>query len=91
MSAPDLIKKATKEFNDLRYPECWAIIKEIGKDYLIVEFLGTKINFACCFDENFYDYQYYLKDFANWESLIKEIKKESNKFIVEYQLIKKGG
>jgi peroxiredoxin (alkyl hydroperoxide reductase subunit C) len=89
MSAPDLIKKATKEFNDLRYPECWAIIKEIGKDYLIVEFLGTKINFACCFDENFYDYQYYLKDFANWESLIKEIKKESNKFIVKYQLIKK--
>lgn len=80
----DLLEKIKEEFNSLRKPECYANIREIGDDYLIVEFYGTKVNFACCFDENFVDFQYYLKDFSNKEFLIKEIKREDNKFIVKY-------
>lgn len=80
----NLLEKIKEEFNSLRQPECYAEIKEIGENYLVVEFSGTKINSACCFDENFIDYQYYLKDFGNLEFLIDEIKREGNKFIVKY-------
>ncbi|MCS7249587.1 MAG: hypothetical protein N2323_00785 [candidate division WOR-3 bacterium] len=85
----NLLEKITEEFNSLRKPECYANIKEVKNDYLIIEFYGTKINFACCFDENFIDYQYYLKDFSGLEFSIKEIKREGDKFIVKY--IKKEG
>ncbi len=80
----NLLEKIKEEFNSLRKPECYAEIKEIGEDYLVLEFFGTKINSACCFDENFIDYQYYLKDFGNLEFLIDEIKREGDKFIVKY-------
>lgn len=81
----DLLEKINEEFNSLRQPECYAEIKEIGDNYLVIEFSGTKINFACCFDENFIDYQYYLKDFGNLEFIISEIKREGDKFIVRYE------
>ncbi len=80
----NLLEKIKEEFNSLRQPECYAEIKEIGDDYLVVEFSGTKVNLACCFDENFVDFQYYLKDFSNLEFLIDEVKRESDKFIIKY-------
>lgn len=64
-----LLKRLTDEFNFYRSPECVARVLSNKAKELVIEFRGTKADFACCFDENFVDYKYYLKDFgeSNWE------------------------
>ncbi len=79
------LKKVEKEFNFYRDPECHAEIIDAGEDEIKVEFSGTVASYACCFDENFIDFQFYVLDFVGEEIEVKEIKREkSDKFIVTY-------
>jgi hypothetical protein len=81
-----LLRKVTKEFNKYRYPEAKAKILVNRDDILVVEFTGTKASFACCFDENFIDYQYYLKDIAGKDfKIVNILRKTEDKFWVFYK------
>jgi len=81
-----LLRKVTREFNKYRYPEARAKILVNKEGYLVVEFTGTKASFACCFDENFIDYKYYLKDIADKDfKIVNILRKTEDKFWVVYK------
>ena len=82
----NILRKVTREFNKYRYPEARARVLLNKNDYLVVEFTGTKASFACCFDENFIDYKYYLKDIAHKDfNIIKILRKAEDRFLVLYK------
>jgi hypothetical protein len=83
------LKRVTKEFNRYRFPECKAQTLENNSKFLKIRFVGTKANFACCFDENFYDFQYYLKDVANLDAKIQDVIRDGASFIVYYMINQK--
>ncbi|MEO0091640.1 MAG: hypothetical protein ABIK61_02890 [candidate division WOR-3 bacterium] len=81
-----LLRKVSTEFNRYRFPECKAKTLLNKRDILKVKFSGTKANFACCFDENFQDFKYYLNDIANCSFIITNIvKTKNNNFVVTYR------
>ena len=81
------LDKVLKEFNNYRYPECEAKLLHFSQDKIIVEFSGTKASFACCFDENFVDFKYYLEDFLKEKFEISKVERtDIDKFLVEYSL-----
>ncbi|MCM8798678.1 MAG: hypothetical protein NC821_04360 [Candidatus Omnitrophica bacterium] len=83
----NILRKVTRKFNQYRYPECKAKVVSHKERRLKVEFSGTKASFACCFDENFVDYKYYLKDLANLDFEIERIERKTPEtFIVNYYL-----
>ncbi|MGC8977634.1 MAG: hypothetical protein ACP5OB_08485 [Candidatus Ratteibacteria bacterium] len=67
------IQLVTRRFNRKKAPECVARVIEKDKNYIIVEFTGTKSYFACCFDENFVDYAYLCQDMGVGKYKIKKI------------------
>ena len=79
------LRKVVREFNKYRNPECKARTVR-NKDYeLVVEFSGSVASYACCFDENFIDFKFYIEDIADEKMEIKEIKRvKSDKFVVKY-------
>jgi len=80
------IKKVTREFNKYRAPESKARVVLNKDSTLKVEFTGTKASYVCCFDENFIDYSYYLKDLANKDFQIMQIKRKApERFLVTYK------
>ncbi|MCX7785281.1 MAG: hypothetical protein N2201_03495 [candidate division WOR-3 bacterium] len=82
----NLLRKVTAEFNRYRYPECKAQTLFNKGNILKIRFSGTKSNSACCFDENFQDFIYYLKDIANYQvKIIGVVRTKNNNFIVTYQ------
>lgn len=82
------LDKVLKEFNDFRYPECEAKLVYFDQDKIIIEFSGTKAHFACCFDENFVDFKYYLADILEKKFEISKVERtDIDKFLVEYSLI----
>lgn len=86
---PNLLRKVTRRFNRYRAPECRARVLRNEKDSLKVEFRGTKATSGCYFDENFVDYNYYLKDLADEGFLLAEIRRpEEGRFIVVYKKAK---
>lgn len=83
------LRKVTKEFNYYRSPECRAQTLFNEEDVIKIKFSGTKAGFACCFDENFQDFRYYLKDIAKVEATIEKIKRtKNNNFIISYRISK---
>ncbi len=79
------LQKVVSEFNLYRDPECHADIIKATQDFLEVEFTGTVADYACCFDENFIDFKFYVLDLSNEELEIDEIKrKKRDKFVVKY-------
>lgn len=81
------LRRITLEFNKYRAPECKARVLLNKDNTLTVEFTGTKASHACCFDENFIDYQYYLKDLAKKSFEINKIKRKApERFMVIYKL-----
>ncbi len=83
------LRKVTKEFNYYRSPECRAQILFKREDIIKIKFSGTKAGYACCFDENFQDFRYYLRDIAKVEATIEKIKRtKNNNFIISYKINK---
>ncbi|KPJ51057.1 hypothetical protein AMJ40_01165 [candidate division TA06 bacterium DG_26] len=83
---PGTLRRVTREFNRYRAPECRARTVRNGEDRLVVEFSGTAAHFACCFDEHFVDYGYYLKDVAESDFEIEKIERMKNGwFAVTYR------
>jgi len=81
-----LLRKVTREFNKYRAPECRARTLRNKDDSLTVEFNGTQAASACCFDENFVDYNYYLEDLSGEEFIISGVEEpEEGRFIVVYR------
>jgi len=81
-----LLRKVTQEFNKYRYPQAKVKILVNRDDILVVEFTGTKASFACCFDENFIDYKYYLKDIAGKDfKIVNILRKAEDKFWMVYK------
>ncbi|MGB9823759.1 MAG: hypothetical protein ACPLN0_03285 [Candidatus Hydrothermia bacterium] len=81
------LQKATRQFNKFRFPEVKANVLKNQNGFLKVKFTGAVAPFACCFDENFIDYTYYIKDLSPFDLEIKTIKrKKINVFIVTYKI-----
>ncbi|RKZ00456.1 MAG: hypothetical protein DRQ10_04145 [Candidatus Hydrothermota bacterium] len=79
------LRKVVREFNKYRNPECKARTVRNKDDELVVEFSGSVASYACCFDENFIDFKFYIEDIADENMEIKEIKRvKSDKFVVKY-------
>ena len=79
------LRKVVREFNKYRNPECKARTVRNKDDELVVEFSGSVASYACCFDENFIDFKFYIEDIADEKMEIKEIKRvKSDKFVVKY-------
>ena len=79
------LRKVVREFNKYRNPECKARTVRNKDDELVVEFSGSVASYACCFDENFIDFKFYIEDIADEKMEIKEIKRvRSDKFVVKY-------
>ncbi|MCM8819955.1 MAG: hypothetical protein NC925_04075 [Candidatus Omnitrophica bacterium] len=84
-----VLKIVTRKFNFYRAPECKAKVISQNNGIVKVEFSGTKASFACCFDENFIDYQYYLKDYGGKDFSIRKIeRKNPERFIIFYEEVK---
>ncbi|MCM8778894.1 MAG: hypothetical protein NC898_02040 [Candidatus Omnitrophica bacterium] len=87
-----LLSRVTRKFNSRRAPECKAKVVFQRDGVLCIEFSGTKASFACCFDENFVDYQYYLKDITGKDFSLQKIeRKRAEKFRVFYEEVRKDG
>ncbi len=85
----DLLNKVIYEFNLYGYPECEAKLLFVNDNKIAVDFSGTKAHFACCFDENFVDFKYYLNDFLKYKFEISKVEQvDINRFLVEYTLKK---
>ena len=83
---PKKLRKASREFNRYRAPECKVKTIKNTKDRLVVKFEGTGASFYCCYDENFIDYLYYLKDHTGESMKIKDVRQPTpNSFIVIYE------
>ncbi len=83
---PETLKSITRKFNHYRAPECRVRTVKNSENELIVKFEGTGANFYCCYDENFIDYLYYLKDYSGKNfriSCVEEV--NPGIFIVKYQ------
>ncbi len=82
---PEKLRKITRRFNRYRSPECRAKVARNAGAELEVSFTGSTASFACCFDENFVDYCYLIRDIAGEEFAIKEIRRRgSEEFRVIY-------
>lgn len=81
------IGRVVREFNRMHAPECLAKVRRKKGNFLEVEFSGTKAGFACCFDENFIDFAYYVKDMMGWDLKIKKLERlPHDRFLVEYEV-----
>ncbi len=84
---PKTLKSITRKFNLYRAPECRARTVKNSQNELIVKFEGTGADFYCCYDENFIDYLYYLKDNTGENFRISDVKEANvGVFIVKYEL-----
>ncbi len=72
---PEKLRKITRRFNRYRSPECRAEVVRNEDREVEVKFTGSTASFACCFDENFVDYCYLIRDLAGEDFVIKEIKR----------------
>ncbi len=82
-----ILRKVSREFNKWRSPECKVKVLKNRGNNLTVEFTGTRAGFACCFDENFVDYVYYLEDIGKKKFEVSQIKrKDKERFVVNYKL-----
>ncbi len=83
---PKKLRKVTREFNRYRAPECRVKTVKNTEKELVVRFEGTGASFYCCYDENFIDYLYYLKDHAGKSFKIQEVKEtKPGVFLVVYK------
>lgn len=88
---PEKLRKVTRSFNRFRFPEVKAKVMENREGLLKVKFTGVSAPFSCCFDENFIDYAYYVKDETSCElELISIKRKRLNEFIVIYKVKKQS-
>ncbi len=82
----EILRKATREFNRYRAPECRVKTVKNSDDELVVKFEGTGANFYCCYDENFVDFLYYLKDHSGRAYRIQDVKEtRPGVFVVVYR------
>ncbi len=82
---PEILRKTTREFNRYRAPECRVKTVKNTENELIVRFEGTGANFFCCYDENFVDFLYYLKDHGGKSFKIHDVReKKPGVFLVVY-------
>jgi hypothetical protein len=82
-----ILQKATRQFNKFRFPEVNANVLKNQNGFLKVKFTGAVAPFACCFDENFIDYIYYIREFSLFDLEIETIKrKKINEFVVTYKI-----